>query len=227
MWRICCLFSGQSSKFKLSITNEPLLLSLPANFESTETCSTSTGVDNEPNIGRVWLFTCSRWVCVFLLEFESLASVLQRLCVHAQSNQCADYCTPVWSWTGSLNTGMDRAGDSSNPLSRLSLFFTSFSLSTSITQSNPAGLDLHRGGRKMQNKQDRNRLHCFYLILIRDDADGRGRRETLQMSVYPFSTFLVPSCPRLPFPALVCSIQPWRGTFAPTAAYWQDVHGRQ
>ncbi len=25
--------------------------------------------------------------------------------VHAQSNQCADYCTPVWQWTGSLNTG--------------------------------------------------------------------------------------------------------------------------
>lgn len=78
---------------------------ITANFESTETCSTNTGVDNKPNIAESdfspavveFVFFC--WSLRFCIGSPAMW-------VHAQSNQCADYCTPVWSWTGSLNTGM-------------------------------------------------------------------------------------------------------------------------
>ncbi len=53
---------------------------ITANFESTETCSTSTGVDNEPNIAESDFSPAVVEFCVFLLEFESLHRFSSDVC---------------------------------------------------------------------------------------------------------------------------------------------------
>jgi len=78
----------------------------------------------------------------------------------------------------------------------------------------------------MQNKHDRNSLHCFYLILSQDDAnveDGEREAPDVRLPVLDFfSSVSSPASSRvaLQYPAFDVAHS------LPQPAIWQDIHGR-